>query len=281
MQLKPRGLNFVLVPEKGNADIAKNTYHVAQFPTLLVAGGDGAPVPFQGKLGYSALLAFLEPHAQPRAKREAPPQEPAPTAKPVEYDQVMEEITDAALWDSKCANKSGLCGIAFLDPLDDETRHAKFVATLQETLKAVYRNVRIMWVDAAKHPAFTAHFKLGGACVAVFFLFCFFSLPKRVLFFALGTRPRRALPLTRCSGGFPNFAIYTPSKKVCTMAWPCAFVSPHSMWLARGSVRGCVCDGGLGGMDRQEGPQRCRHQIAVSGAAHICVNLTECALCVL
>jgi len=177
LQYASRGLPFVLVPEKGNTATA-NEFGVTTFPTLLVVNGgsgDASHDVYKGKFSADALQTFLDKHAQPKAKHERQESTAAPTPKPVEYDQKMEEITTAEQFEGKCLSKPGFCAVAFLDPEEDEERHKRFVSVLEELLKKVYRNYKVMWVNAPQHYAFFQKFNLGG--------------------------------------GFPNLAIYAPTKK--------------------------------------------------------------------
>jgi len=169
---------FVLVPQKEAKDAAEKL-GVTKYPTLLVTDDGASPDIYTGKLNIEGMTAFLDKHAEPKPKRagggggaggKAPPK-----SKPVEYDMKVEEITTKEEWEKKCNVKAGLCAVAFLDPLEDETRHAKFVAILEPILKKVYKNMRVMWVNAPEHYAFFESFRLGG--------------------------------------GFPNFGLYQPKMK--------------------------------------------------------------------
>jgi protein disulfide-isomerase A6 len=169
-------LPFVLVPEKEGKEAAEKL-GVTKYPTLLVTDDGASPDVYTGKLKIEAMTEFLDKHALPKPERRggAGGGKSAPKPKPVEYDMKVEEIKTKEEWEKKCNLKAGLCAVAFLDPLEDEVRHAKFVAVLEPVLKKVYKNLRVMWVNAPDHYSFFENFRLGG--------------------------------------GFPNFGLYQPKSK--------------------------------------------------------------------
>merc|ERR1719197_1195754 len=87
----------------------------------------------------------------------------------------VEEISTPDRWETKCTAEAGFCGVAFFDPLEDEQRHAKFLSVLEELMPKVFKNARLMWVNAPEHYSFFESFRLGG--------------------------------------GFPNFGLYQPKSK--------------------------------------------------------------------
>ncbi len=156
-------LPFVLITEKDGKEAAA-AFGVKTFPTLVVTDkGTDADV-YTGKPTLEDMGAFLDKHAAPKPKRAGQGAPPPPPPTKVEYDKKVEQITTQEQWEAKCNPKAGFCGVAMLDPEEEggAERHAKFLATLDEVLQKLYKNMRIMWVNAPQQIAFYDQFKLGG-----------------------------------------------------------------------------------------------------------------------
>ena len=152
-------LQFVLISEKEGKEAAAK-FGVSSFPALVVTDKGAVVELYKGKPTPEDMTAFLEKHAVPKAKKAEVPPPPPPK---VEYDKKVEQITTQEQWESKCNAKAGFCGVAMLDPEEGGAeRHARFVTALDEVLQKLYKNVRIMWVNAPQQMPFVEQFRLGG-----------------------------------------------------------------------------------------------------------------------
>ena len=165
MQFKGR-ISFVLVPEKGNEEAAKQ-FGAESMPTLVAVKDDGSHEVFKGKLKVDQIAAFIEKFADPAKKQSKQSKEDGgkeEKEKIVEYDQKVEPVTTQDKWVEKCTSKAGFCGVAFFDMEDEaeKERNAKFIGVLEEVVKKLYKNVKVMWVNAPAHFEFYNKFNLGG-----------------------------------------------------------------------------------------------------------------------
>lgn len=162
-------LTFAIISEKEAKEGAAAKFGVTSYPTLIVVDNGAAPAAgsYSGKLKISDMAAFLDQFAAPKPKRSGgggggSGDSKPPPSKPVEYDKKVEEISSPEAWEAKCNAKAGFCAVAFLDPQDDEKRHAKFVSELEKVVEKVYKNARVMWVNGPEHYSLFESFRLGG-----------------------------------------------------------------------------------------------------------------------
>jgi len=130
-----------------------------------VIKGEEEPIKYGGKLGHELLTKFLNPHA-PAAKEQPPPEEGKSKSKPKQSKPAepepepetgeIYEIRDQATFDTRCANKGGLCAIAVLDPENtDEPDQKNYIATLTKLGEQYQGRLRILYLDALAQTDFT------------------------------------------------------------------------------------------------------------------------------
>jgi len=136
-------------------------YGVTTFPTLLVIGAT-ENIKFDGKLAHEAITKFLEPHAgpaphpqgKPKPSSSKPEKEKEPEPEP-ETGEIY-EAKDQAVFDANCANKGGLCAVAFLDGENfEQAEWDKYVAILKALGEKFKGKLRVLYMDGPFQPEFT------------------------------------------------------------------------------------------------------------------------------
>jgi len=136
-------------------DALVKRFNVKKFPQLLVIkDATSSPVVFDGKLSHDALFTFLEPHASKLQNQQQQQQQQSKKSQTkVETEVLKPEIHAIKTqkdFEEKCTNKSGICLIAILDPLDEVTPHAERLQVLQKITDKYYKRLRAMWINGPK-----------------------------------------------------------------------------------------------------------------------------------
>jgi len=146
---------LILGEVQKSEDALIKRFNVKKFPQLLVLkDATAAPLIFDGKLSHETLSAFLEPHA---AKLQNQQQGKTSQTK-VETEVLKPEVhalKNQKDFEEKCVNKSGICLIALLDPLDEVIPHAQQLQTLQKIADKYYKQFRTMWLNGPQQFQFT------------------------------------------------------------------------------------------------------------------------------
>jgi len=132
-------------------------YGITDFPTLIVLGEENTK--FDGKLSHETLTKFLEPHAAPAPQQQGksssskPEKEKEPEPEP-ETGEIY-EVKDQAVFDAQCANKGGLCAVAFLDGENfEQSEWDRYVAVLKALGEKFKGKLRILYMDGPQQPEF-------------------------------------------------------------------------------------------------------------------------------
>lgn len=134
-------------------------YGVTTFPTLLVVKGE-ENIKFDGKLSHETLTKFLEPHAAPAPQQQKPSSSSKPEKEkepePEPETGEIYEAKDQATFDAHCANKGGLCAVAFLDGENfDQAEWDKYVSVLKALGEKWKGKLRILYMDGPQQSEFT------------------------------------------------------------------------------------------------------------------------------
>jgi len=135
-------------------------YGVENFPTVLVQKKDDTTFyKFGGKVGFDALNDFLKPYApRPRnmyAQNTPEEEENVVSAKPIDPTEFeLKRITSAEDWQANCVERSGLCGVAVLDPYNYPEDLPKQEELLNELATQYTGKLHLMWFAAREQPSF-------------------------------------------------------------------------------------------------------------------------------
>jgi len=144
-------------------DALVKRFDVKKFPQLLVLkDATAAPLVFDGKLSHESLFTFLEPHAAKVQNQQGQQQQQGKKSQTKVETEVLKPEVHALKnqkdFEEKCVNKSGICLIALLDPLDEVTPHAQQLQTLQKVADKYYKQFRTMWLNGPQQFQFTESF---------------------------------------------------------------------------------------------------------------------------
>jgi len=144
-------------------------YGVTKFPTVLVQkNGETTTTPFEGKIGFDSLNAFLKKFAPTLRNTYAngasdESDEEVVSAKPIDPTEFeLKRITSAEEWETNCKERSGLCAVAVLDPYNYPDDLEKQEALLTELAAQYTGKLHLMWFAAREQPSFCDAFGLSN-----------------------------------------------------------------------------------------------------------------------
>ena len=154
-------LPFLQIASAAKEAVAR--FNVGKLPAVVVKREDGSFETYSGKLEHKDLHAWLDklaPAAQRKPEQAGKEEKEKEKEAPQEPFQVW-QVSGQEVLEQKCLQKKGLCVVAFLDVLEEDS-FGQYIEVFEALGQANQKKFHFLWLDGPSNYEFGESFSVNS-----------------------------------------------------------------------------------------------------------------------